>query len=183
MGAGDIDAVGVNINNMGSFETVFDVIGEGSTAMVEDLIISDIDFTASDPPLLWTAVTIRENGMASFVDTTVSNSTNIRHVFSAAVSSTLDILRAQISGLTGGRAVVSTIHGALSAQYSPHCQLHPTKRAIPLCRTPWLQVPLSLVLSDPPSLSIDLWSMTQSCLLAFSLEMQEVSSTFPTRVS
>jgi len=114
MGAGDIDAVGVNINNMGSFETVFDVIGEGSTAMVEDLIISDIDFTASDPPLLWNAVTIRENGMASFVDTTVSNSTNIRHVFSAAVSSKLDILRAQMSGLTGGRAVVSTIHGVLS---------------------------------------------------------------------
>ena len=107
MGAADIDAVGVDVNNMRSFEVVFDVIGEGSTALVEDLIISDNNFTASEPSLRWTAVTIRENGMGSFVDTTVTNSTNIRHVFSASISSTLDIVRAEMSGLTGGREVVS----------------------------------------------------------------------------
>jgi len=115
MGAGDIDAVGVNVNNMGSFETVFDVVGEGSTATVMNLFIGDNDLSAIDPPIRWTAVTIRDNAMASFVDTIVYNSTNIRHVFSASIRSNLDILRAEMTGLTGGRAVVSNFSAPLLA--------------------------------------------------------------------
>ena len=107
MGASDIDAVGVTISNMGSMETIFDVVGEGSTAMVMNLAIEDNDFSSIVPPIRWTAITIRDNASARFVDTVVSNSTNIRHVFSASVNSNLDILRAEMTSLTGGRAVVS----------------------------------------------------------------------------
>ena len=75
MGAGDIDAVGVIVSNMGSFETIFDVVGDGSTAMVMNLLIADNDFTSIDPPIRWTAITIRDNASGSFVDTVVRNST------------------------------------------------------------------------------------------------------------
>ena len=109
MGAGDIDAVGVIVSNMGSFETIFDVIGDGSTAMVMNLLIADNDFTSIDPPIRWTAITIRDNASGSFVDTVVRNSTNIRHVFSASMYSSLDIRRADLTDLTGGRAVVSLL--------------------------------------------------------------------------
>jgi len=107
MGAADLDAVGVSITNMGSMETVFDVVGEGSTAMVMNLFIGDNDFSAINPPIRWTGIAVRDRAFGSFFDTTISNSTNIRHVFSASINSNLDILRAQISDLSGGREVVS----------------------------------------------------------------------------
>jgi len=81
MGAADLDAVGVSVTNMGSMETVFDVVGEGSTAMVMNLFIGDNDFSAIDPPIRWTGIAVRDRAFGSFFDTTVSNSTNIRHVF------------------------------------------------------------------------------------------------------
>lgn len=109
MGAADIDVVGLNVHDMGSLETVFDVVGAGSTAMVESLVIENNDLGNSNPPIRWTAVTVRDGGAATFVGTTVSNCTNIRHVFSASLSSRLDIIRAQVTGLMGGRAIVSAI--------------------------------------------------------------------------
>lgn len=106
MGAADIDVIGLNVINMRSLETIFDVVGEGSSAKVQDFNVADNDFSSSDPPQRWTGVTIRDRASALFMDTNVSNSTNIRHVFSASLTSTLDILRARMIGISGGRAIV-----------------------------------------------------------------------------
>ena len=118
MGAGDIDAVDVTVSNMASFETVFDVVGDGSTAMVMNLLIADNDLSSVDPPIRWTAIMVRDNASGTFIDTVVMNSTNIRHVFSASIFSTLDIRRADLTDLTGGRAIVSLLCVLLSSLWS-----------------------------------------------------------------
>jgi hypothetical protein len=87
--------------------TIFDIDGQGSYAMIEDLVVANNDLTQVAPPVRWTVVNIRQSATASVVSATITNNTNIRHVFSAQDLSTLDVSHAVVMMASGGLAVVS----------------------------------------------------------------------------
>lgn len=99
--------MGVNIESMMNMMTIFDVGGQGTYAMIEDLVVTNNDLTQVAPPVRWTCLNIRQSAMARVVNATIVNNTNIRHVFSVADFSTLDINRAIIMMASGGLSVVS----------------------------------------------------------------------------
>ncbi len=107
--AADIDAVDVNISSMVNMVNIFDVGGEGSSAMIEGLLVANNDLSKVVPPTRWIGVNIRENAKAVVTNTTFADNTNIRHVFSASISSSLDIQGAIVTMASGGRVVVSHI--------------------------------------------------------------------------
>lgn len=109
MNAADIDAMSVTIDFMRNMDIIFKVSGAGSTATVEDLVIANNDFAASDPPVLWTAFDLEDSAMATVANAQISDSTNIRHLFSAASASVLNLQDIDVDGLVGGRAVVSVL--------------------------------------------------------------------------
>ena len=103
----DIDAIGVNVSGMTSMDNVFDIAGRGSSAMVQNLEISNNDFAGVNPPIRWTGANVRDEAEASFSNVAVSNNSNIRHIFSAVGDSVLMVEDVFVSGAIGGRVVVS----------------------------------------------------------------------------
>lgn len=107
MEAADLDAVNVNILNMQNMLTIFDIEGDGSSAMISDITVIDNDLSGVNPPVRWTGFNVRENAMASIENATITDNTNVRHVFSASRSASVDIEDAMISATSGGLVVVS----------------------------------------------------------------------------
>ena len=107
MQAADIDAVGVTVTEMTNIVTVFDVVGEGTTAVLENIMISSNNIAESNPRNLWTGINIRENAVGTIADSSFVENDNMRHVFSASMSATLDVQRSRVVGASGGRVVVS----------------------------------------------------------------------------
>jgi hypothetical protein len=132
--AADIDAIGVNINNMTNMQTIFDVGGEGSSAMIENLVVENNDLSQVEPKVRWTGLNIRENAKATVVNSTIANNTNIRHVFSASSSSSMDIQGALVTMASGGRVVVSRV------QLSVHVNTLIVEKltASSFCRIQWM---------------------------------------------
>lgn len=107
MQAADIDAVDVTITAMTNIVTVFDVVGEGTTAVLENIIISNNNIAQSKPSNLWTGINIRDNAIGTVTNISFLENSNVRHIFSASVSATMDIQRSTVIGASGGRVVVS----------------------------------------------------------------------------
>jgi len=107
MEAADIDAVSVNIQNMETMQNIFDIEGEGSSAMIKDITIAGNDLSGVNPPVRWTGFNVRENAMALIENATIVDNTNVRHIFSASRSASVGIRNAMISMTNGGRVVVS----------------------------------------------------------------------------
>jgi hypothetical protein len=105
MEAADIDAMGVNVNNMQNMGTVFDIVGEGSGLMLEDLVITENDLTSVDPQPRWIGVRLTNGATGMVVGATLNGNTNIRHAFSVAGGSSMELTRLFISDASGGRAV------------------------------------------------------------------------------
>ncbi len=129
MNAADIDAMDVSIDFMRNMENIFEISGAGSTAAVEDLVIANNNFADSDPPVLWTAFNLENNAMASVANAQISDSTNVRHLFSVASSSVINLQDIDIDGLVGGRAVVSAIL-LRSVFWRVSCRSNPLKRKL-----------------------------------------------------
>ena len=106
MQAADIDAVDVTITEMTNIVTVFDIVGDGTTALLENIVISNNDIAQTNPNNLWTGINIRDNAMGSVSNSSFVKNTNMRHVFSASRSASLDVLRSMVVGASGGRVVV-----------------------------------------------------------------------------
>lgn len=107
MEAADIDALGVNIQNMKSMENIFDLEGEGSSAMIKDITVSGNDLSGVTPPIRWTGFNVREDAIASIENAKISDNTNARHIFSASRTASIAIQNAMVSTTSGGRVVVS----------------------------------------------------------------------------
>jgi hypothetical protein len=107
MQAADIDAVDVTISGMTNIATVFDVVGDGTTAALEKIIISNNNIGQTNPSNLWTGINIRDNAIGTVISSSFVENTNLRHVFSASLSATLNVQRSMVIGASGGRVVVS----------------------------------------------------------------------------
>ena len=107
MQAADIDAIDVTVNEMSNMFTVFDIVGDGTTAVLENIIVRSNNVAQSNPNNLWVGISIRENAIGTVTKSTFIDNTNVRHVLSASMNATLDIQSSRITGASGGRVAVS----------------------------------------------------------------------------
>lgn len=114
MEGADIDAMNIAVNNMKNMLNLFSVAGDGSTVMVGSLVAEGNDLSAVNPPTRWTAVNIGENATGTVTSASFSDNTNVRHIFSASSSSSLNILGASVASTTGGRVVVSALYAVFA---------------------------------------------------------------------
>jgi hypothetical protein len=109
MQAADIDAIDVTVSEMINILTVFDVAGVGSTAVLENIVISGNDIAQTKPNNLWVGINVRDNAVGSIASSSFIDNSNMRHIFSASTNATLDVQSSVVSGASGGRVVVSNI--------------------------------------------------------------------------
>jgi hypothetical protein len=107
MDGADIDTMNINVNNMQNLMNIFDITGEGTSAMIDGLVVENNDLSSVTPPVRWTGVNIRDDASGTVTNANFNDNTNVRHVFSASTSSTLNIQGATVTMTTGGRVVVS----------------------------------------------------------------------------
>jgi hypothetical protein len=105
--AADIDAMDITISNMMNIETVFDIAGDGSTVMIENMMANNNDIGQVDPPSLWVGINIRDEAKGIVTNSSFINNTNFRHVYSASNFAVLDVQGSMVDGASGGRVVVS----------------------------------------------------------------------------
>ena len=107
MQAADIDAMDVTVTEMVNIVTVFDITGVGTSAVLENIFIGGNDIAQTNPSNLWIGVNVRDNAVGSIANSTFTSNTNMRHIFSASTSATLDIQNSAVKDASGGRVVVS----------------------------------------------------------------------------
>ena len=105
--AADIDAMDVTVTEMLNILTVFDIAGIGTTAVLENVVISGNKIAQTNPNNLWVGINIRDNAAGSIANSSFIVNTNLRHIFSASTAATLDVQSSVIIGASGGRVVVS----------------------------------------------------------------------------
>ena len=107
MQAADIDAMDVTVTEMVNIVTVFDITGVGTSAVLENIFIGGNDIAQTNPSNLWIGMNVRDNAVGSIANSTFTSNTNMRHIYSASTSATLDIQNSAVKGASGGRVVVS----------------------------------------------------------------------------
>lgn len=107
MQAADIDAMDVTVTNLSNIVTVFDIVGVGTTAVLENILISSNNISKTSPNNLWIGINVRDNAVGSITNSTFLDNTNLRHIFSASSTATIDVQSSMIVGASGGRVVVS----------------------------------------------------------------------------
>lgn len=103
--AADMDAMDIELYNMTNVQTIFDVADLGSTVHVEHFAARDIRPT--DSSTLWIGFHVRDGAAGTLIDSSFLNSSNVQHVYSASNMATLNIQGSMVTGVTGGRVVVS----------------------------------------------------------------------------
>jgi hypothetical protein len=107
--AADMDAMDITMQNLTNIQSVFDISDMGSTLMVENFAARDI--RPVNPNALWIGFNLRDGAKGTLTNSSFFNSTNSQHLYSASNMATLDIQGSMVTGVSGGRVVVSRVAG------------------------------------------------------------------------
>jgi hypothetical protein len=135
MQAADIDAMDVTVTEMSNILTVFDIAGAGTTAVLEDIVISSNNIAQTKPNNLWVGIHVREGAVGSITNSSFIVNTNMRHVFSATTTATLDIQSSSILGAAGGRVVVSLFESCIVLPKHYLCRIFSLHHILCITRT------------------------------------------------
>jgi hypothetical protein len=105
MQGADIQASSVSVSNMMDMMNAFDIVGTGSTALLENIAITQNDLRGTQSR--WIGFNANTGAMISIMNATVTSNTNIRHVFSADTNSMMMIDQSTVMSNTGGTVLVS----------------------------------------------------------------------------